>query len=143
MDPLVSTAEFGVWLGQTLAGTDEERAEAILTAVSSLVRSEAGLTWEDEAVPDDIAGVVLEVASGIYHNPRAVKQTSVGDVSATFAVVSGLSLTQAQKAIIGRYRAQSRGLWTQGFTRNDLGADTVYIPVEGAPPIPWYDGSDV
>ncbi len=140
MAPLVTVGDLQTWLGQTLGADGYLRADAILTAVSSLVRSEAGRTWEGEPVPDDVAGVVKEVTVAIWHRPDStVMQQSVGDLAKRYAVVAGLWLTATQKSIVGRYRAQQRGLWTLSTTRGDLGADTVYVPVVGTvTEFPWY-----
>jgi hypothetical protein len=140
MDPLVTLEDLEGWLGQSLNASEAARAEAVLRAVSSLVRSEAGRTWEDEDTPGDVSAVVLEMSAGIYRNPMGVRQTSVGDASVTYAVVAGLEFTPSQRSILGRYRANQRGLWTMGTTRNDFEGDTVFVPVVDAPPFPWYAG---
>jgi hypothetical protein len=52
LGPLVTLEDFEGWLGLTLAESEQDRASRLLVAVSSLVRSEAGLTWEDTDVPE-------------------------------------------------------------------------------------------
>jgi hypothetical protein len=143
MAPLATTAELEVWLGSAIA--DEPRADAVLAAVSSLVRSFAARTWEgdDGPVPAEVAAIVVDIAGHIYRNPAAVRQETTGPFGATYAIVQGLSLTDDQKAILRRYGAQQRGLWTMGVTRDDPAADTEYVPVVGTDALfPWYSSSE-
>ncbi len=114
-----------------------------MAAVSSLVRSEAGRTWEGLAVPDDIVVVVLDMAARVYRNPANMAQESLGSWSGTYApgALAGLAFTAAERRILGRYRTQ-RGLWTMGTTRNDGFGDDVFVPVVDAPPFPWYSTLD-
>lgn len=141
MDPLATAADLEVWLGSSI--TDEARADAVLVAVSALVRSTAGLTWAETTVPDEVSAIVVDVAGHIYRNPSAVRQTTTGPFGVTYAVVQGLALTDDQKAILRRYGAQARGLWSMGTTRNDPLADTEYVPVVGTDNLfPWYSAAD-
>lgn len=141
MAALVSVDELEAWLGAG-AVQDVARADAVLVAVSSLVRSYAGQLWDAEPVPDEIRAVVKDVAARVWDNPRHVRQQSTGPFSVSYSV-TGLYLTDEERAVVGRYNAQARGLWTMGVTRNDAAADTVYVPVQGtATEFPWY-GDDV
>ena len=140
LPPLADFDQFQDWLALTsLDPVKERRAEAVLSRVSSLVRSEAGRTWEGEEVPEEIVTVTLDVARRVFENPQNNTSLQTGSYrdqrSAEFV---GLHLNERERAIVGRYRTQPRGLWTQSVTRGDAAADTVYVPVEGAPPFPWY-----
>lgn len=129
--PLVNAADFSDWLGRSFEASELPRAEAVLLRVSSLVRSRAGgRTWENEEVPGEIATVVLTVASRVWNNPNAARQQTAGPFSESY-VVTGAYLTPEEAAIVGRYSATSRGLWTLGTTRGDDAGDTVWVPVVG------------
>lgn len=158
MDPLASTDQFADWLGVTLTGSDLTRADAILVAASSLVRSEAGRTWEGETVPDDVAAVVLQAAERKYRNPGGETQKTVGDVSVSYSsgVAVGLYLTDDEKIIVRRYRdAGSGGLWTLRTSRDDPGGvgdlgtldprdGTWYIETDPAGTMmPWLDDNQL
>lgn len=150
LDPLAVVNDLEVWLGTSLCGADVTRAEAILAAVSSLVRSTAGVDWADTTtVPDDVRTVVVDVAARVYRNPDAATQLSrtTGPFTKTISFANpgavGLYLTADEKAIVGRYRPAARGLWTLRTDRDDPVGDTAWIPVAGAVyPFPWY-GADV
>lgn len=136
---LATLADLEGWLGSPV-GADAARAEAVLDAVSSLVRSEAGRTWEGEAVPDDVATVTLTAAARVFRNPDGYSAERVGSYSYQFSGgADGLSLTREERAIVARYRTTPRGLWSQSVTRGDGAPTTVFVPVVGAPPFPWYD----
>lgn len=131
LSPLVDVDDFADWLGRTFTGTDETRAEAVLSRVSSLVRARAGgRTWEDEETPDEIATVVLTVATRVWNNPKGVRQQAAGPFSESYDV-TGVFLTPEESAIVGRYSASARGLWTLSTTRGDDYGDTVWVPVVG------------
>ena len=143
MAALADTSALETWLGVSFSGSEETRAAAVLDAVSSLVRSEAGRTWEGETVPDDIATVVVQVAARVFNNPDGYTSERIDDYSYQVAANQvGLYLTPGEARIVGRYRAQPRGLWSLATTRDDSAADTAYVPVIGGPPFPWY-ASDV
>jgi hypothetical protein len=149
LDPLVTVEDFAGWLGASFSDPEAERAGRVLVAVSSLVRSEAGLTWEDGA-PEEVQTVVLNIATRVWRNPDAATSYSLTTgpygKSITFADPRGvgLYLTAEEKAIVGRGRTVTRGLWTLGTTRNDAAADTIYVPVEGSEnPFPWYAAGDL
>lgn len=145
--PLAPLGSLEVWLGAPLCGADVARAEAVLAAVSSLVRSVAGVTWETDPVPDDVVAVTVEVAARVCRNPKAASQlsntTGPFTESVSFANTPGLYLTAAEKAIVGRYRPTARGLWSLRTSRDDPTTDTFWVPVVGSDnPFPWY-GEDI
>lgn len=143
--PLVTVEEFSVWLRKPLDGSDAAWAGMVLDVVSSLVRSEAGVTWDGVEVPAPARAVTLEVAARVYRNPEAATSYSktrgpFGD-SITWAdpTAVGLYLSDRERRLV-RPRASGTvaGLWTLGTTRADPAGETIYVPVEGAPPFPWY-----
>lgn len=121
--------------------TDEDRAEALLAAASTLVRAHTGsawvdadgnLEWEDATdeklllVGDALSGVTVAAAGRAYLNPTGGTQKTVGDVSISYgsAAASGVYLTDDEKATltraVGIYRGTtSPGLWTLSTTRLD------------------------
>lgn len=148
---LVPLVTFSNWLGQPLSAADEPRAEAILDAVSALVRSEAGRTWVDdggnlEEVPTDVQTVVMQVAQRVFLNPLGFQSERSGDYSYAFPTSGpgGLYLEPHERAVLARYRATQRGLWTLSTTRSDTDADTVYVPIQGTESeFPWYAAGDI
>lgn len=161
MDPLATADQFQDWLGESIVDDSVllARADSILTASSSLVRSEAGRTWDGEDVPDDVTAVVLQSAERKWRNPLGETQKTVGDVSTSYSGgggAIGLYLTDDEKTVVRRYRTTaSNGLWTLRTSRNDPGAagelglldprdDTWYAEVTpDGQPIPWLDGSQL
>lgn len=140
LGPLVTLEDFEGWLGLTLAESEQDRASRLLVAVSSLVRSHAGLTWEDTDVPEHVRTVVFAVAARVWRNPDVADGASsvsltTGPFGKTLSFAdpkaAGLFLSAEQKAIVSRGRTTMRGLWTQATTRGDDYADTVYVPVVG------------
>jgi hypothetical protein len=143
MASLAAPADLEEWLGVTFDPSASARAQAVLNAVSSLVRSEAGLTWDAVAVPDDVQAVTLTVAARVFNNPAAVASESVGTYSVRYSdpQAAGLYLTKGDKAILGKYRANARGLWSMRLTRDDAASDTEYVPIVGTDAMfPWYAG---
>lgn len=89
LPPLASVADLGLRLGVTLAGTEAERAAAVLDDASALIRSETGEDWVDEAeqladVPAVVESVVLAVAYRAFRNPDGFSQTSLGDAAVSY-----------------------------------------------------------
>lgn len=148
LSPLATVSELGAALGRALSD-DDTRAETALSRASALVRSYTGQLFNDtEGVPDDVKGVVVDVAMRRYENPNAAIQITKGPFTTRLAEAAGegLYLTAGEKAILSKYRAGGGGLWTLRRTRGDeIPDDTGYVPT-GPPPsgadFPWY-GSDV
>lgn len=141
LTPLAPLKALEVWLGAPLCGSDVARAEAVLGAVSSLIRSVAGVTWDGVEVPDDVHTITLEVAARVFRNPNSASQLSrtTGPFTESFTTAAGLYLTAEEKAIIGRYRTTNRGLWSLRTSRDDPVDTTWWVPVEGSVnPFPWY-----
>ena len=131
LSPLVEPDDLAEWLQQSFSAEQWTRAGAVLSRVSAVVRSAAGVTWEGEEVPEEVEAVVLEVAKRVWTNPNGVRQQATGPFSASYAVV-GVYLTDEERRILGKYRANQRGLWTLNTTRGDDEGDTVWVPVVGS-----------
>lgn len=111
LPPLATVDELAVWLGVDI--TNEDRAEAILVAASTLIRTHTGRIWVDadgdpeaDADPvklDAVNTVCLSVAGRVYTNPDGTKQESIDGYSNTVAdwAAFGLSLTDDEKAMVG------------------------------------------
>lgn len=89
LPPLATVAALGLRLGTTLAGSDAERAAAVLDDASALIRGEAGTAWVDgegalSGVPAVVEAVALAVAYRAFRNPDGFSQTSLGDASVAF-----------------------------------------------------------
>lgn len=115
----------------------------MLSRVSAVVRSAAGVTWEGVEVPEEVEAVVLEVATRVWTNPNGIRQQATGPFSASYAVV-GVYLTDEERRILAKYRANQRGLWTLNTTRGDDEGDTVWVPIVGTDSMfPFLTSEDV
>jgi hypothetical protein len=121
---------------------NDERAEAVLAAASTLVQAKTGQAWVDadgvqlEDVDDDdfaaVKTVVVQVALRVYQNPLGVTQQSTGPFSRSVAAWAafGLSLTPDERAMLPTTIDGNRpGLWTLGTTRYDEGLPDRYLDV--------------
>lgn len=142
--PLASIGDLEKLLGGPLAGADAERAEQVLVRVSSLVRSDAGATWAETPVPDEVVTIVLDVAYRVFTNPQNLRQTQAGPFSGSYAFV-GLQLTAAELRIVKRAAGRRKGLKIISTGRGDHHAPAVHVPT-GPPPagpdFPWYATDD-
>lgn len=117
LPPLASAEDLQEWSATSI--TNEARAEAILAAASTLVRSFTGRMWvvaaEDEEDPpvweegvtdlekDQVLTVVLTVADRVYTNPQGAQYQTVGPFARSVAAWStlGLALTPDEKDMLG------------------------------------------
>ena len=110
LPPLASVASLGLRLGATLAGSDAERASAVLDDASALIRAEAGQNWVDESeeladVPAIVESIALAVAYRAFRNPEGVSQTSLGDASVSYdrgGGQAGVYLTRDERRAVRR-----------------------------------------
>ncbi len=132
---LASVAELEARLGldpDTLETTNLGRARAALADASALVRLEARRTWVDAtgaltAVPDAIARVVLGAARRGYVNPDAAIQDSAGPFARRLAESEvGVYLTEAELAIVRRFRPTGGELWTLRTQRDEDESNTIW-----------------
>lgn len=123
---------------------NEDKAEAILAAASTLVRAKTGQAWVDadgvqlEDVDDDdfaaVKTVVVQVALRVYQNPLGLTQQTTGPFSRSVAAWAalGLSLTDDEKAMLPTTIDGNRpGLWTLATTRTENGLPDRYLDVVG------------
>lgn len=130
---------------------NQERAEAILAAAYTLVRSKTGRAWVDadgvqlDDVTDDdfelVKTVVVQVATRVWLNPRGIMQQAIDGYSESVAAWAalGLSLTEDELGMLPITRGGSRpALWTQATTREDPVSDLadIYLDVVGSEQIP-------
>ena len=110
LPPLASVADLSLRLGGTLAGTEAERASAVLDDASALIRSEASHDWVDDQgalldVPAVVESVTLAVAYRAFRNPDGVSQTSLGDASVSYdraSAQAAIYLTRDERRAIRR-----------------------------------------
>lgn len=132
---LANVADLETRLGldeDTLTGPDLARAQAALDDASALAREEARRTWVTDTGEVDAPGAVIRVVLGAalrnYRNPEGAISETKGPFSRTLrAAETGVYLTEAEQAIIRRYRPSNRALWTQPTTRDGEGADTLWM----------------
>lgn len=119
LPPLAS--DLAAWVGESIEDTDP-RAEAVLSAATALVRGYAGQAWDDDATPDDVWAVVIQVAARVWFNPQGLIRDSVDDYSRAWADggESGVYLTSSERDILSRYRTSASGLWVQPITSGTL-----------------------
>jgi hypothetical protein len=152
---VASVHDLAAWLGEDI--DNEARAEAILAAASTLVRSRTGRAWVDadgeqlEDVTDNdfelVKTVVVQVAARVWLNPRGLTQETTGPFSTTLAAWAslGLSLTEDEAAMLPVVRDGRPGLWTQATTREDPQSDLpdIYLDVVGSEQIPHVPAGEV
>lgn len=148
--PLANPDDLGAWLGQDIDPADP-RAGAVLAAASALVRSYTGKTWgENDEVPDDVKGVVVQVAARVWVNPAGLEYHSVDDARRGWGQSGtlGLRLTDADKETLSGYvEGASSGLGSIGISAGGGNYDdTIYVPTGPPPsgyPFPWYSSDDL
>lgn len=122
-------------LGRSLTGDETGRAQAALADASALARAEGRQDWYTAeaglTAPDAVVTVVLSAARRAFENPQGYSSETVGPFTVRRdSEALGVYLTEAEKAIVRRYRATSPGLWTQRTTRedpNNEGNETVFL----------------
>ncbi len=158
LDPLATVEELEAWLGAEVPGSSIARADAVLAAASTLVRSETGRPWVDatgdpetfdehhDEIWDALRTVTLQCAGRVWRNPQGAVQTSTGPFADTFdrRAGEGLYLTSPEKSMLVTAvgyatGGESTGLWTLGTTRGNLETARCVDGVTGDPwtTIPW------
>lgn len=111
LSPLAAFDDLEAWMGRPVS--NYPRAEAILSAASTLVRTHTGRLWVDaEGNPEDgiseiklqaAREVVVMVADRVYNNPRGTTQETAGPYSRSVAAWAalGMSLTDSEIAMLG------------------------------------------
>lgn len=124
LPPLASIDDLQARLPETIAESDEARAEAVLEDASTLVRAEAGTTWVtddelDEDIPDIIVIVTLAAARRGFLNPDGFTQETLGDHSVSYGARGAVYLTAEEKSLIAA-AVGNFALGTISTTRGDL-----------------------
>lgn len=127
MSALATLAEFEARYGQTLSGTDETRAEALLEDASVLVRDVADESdWDDTTAPARAVQIVLAVALRAYNNPDGLINERVGDASWGWwhGTQPGVYLTKDEADALRRLGDTSMRVVTNVTPYNDDDADS-------------------
>lgn len=138
LPPLADLDSFGSWPGVSMDTHGIVAAVALLDHVSAMVRAHAGVNWVDEhgdleGVPQDIPGIVLQVAARVWSNPDARRQSTEGPFSASWDAV-GLSLSADERRRVSAAAATGpyRGLGVVSTTRGDVETPSVIDPLRDA-----------
>lgn len=147
--PLAGVEDLADWIGEPIPAesVESKRAAMCLRIASALVREEAGQTWLDtggilvSSVPDNAVMVTLYCAGRVYDNREAQIKGAIDDSDRGWKVdESGAYLTASERRMLAGFHVSSnRGIGSLATTRTDAPAPlTGWVPVEGAPPFPWY-----
>lgn len=143
---LASVLDLSARAGETI--TDDLAAGAVLDMASAVVRAYVRTDYVDAPVPDAARIVTVEVAYRVWRNPDGLIGDGIDDVTRRWSDRSGdgFYLTAAEKLVLDGLRSDGGGgLWTLGVTKNDIDADTAYVPTGPPPsgyPFPWYAADD-
>lgn len=158
MASIATVPDLEAWLGvEIIDGVQMTKAEAILAAASTLVRTKTGRAWVDAAgeqledVTDDdfetVKTVVVQVAARVWQNPNGTTQRTAGPFSESVAAWAalGLSLTEAELDMLPMVAGSRPALWTLTTTRCDPNTDLpdIYLEVEGSELIPHVPAGSV
>jgi len=124
---LASVADLTDRLGREVDDAERARAEAALEDASALVREEARQDFTTGA-PAAVEAVVLTAALRVMRNPEGITSETIGPYSYKRRDQDAdVYLSEAEKAIVRRYRQASRSLWTLATTREEgIGDDTIW-----------------
>lgn len=140
MASIATVDDLELWLGEDVS--NPVRADAILAAASTLVRTRTGRSWVDaDGEPlsdvtaedfDAVKTVVVQVAARVWLNPQGRTQQSAGPFSESIAAWAslGLSLTEAEIGMLPRNAETRPALWTMATTRCDNDIPDIYLDVE-------------
>lgn len=140
LPPLITPEDFETWASRPVS--NRARAEAIIAAASTLVRTHSGRMWVDAAgePEEDVTElqiesaktVVLQVTDRVYFNPSGNTQNATGPFSASVAAwySAGMYLTDDDKAQLPTTTSARPALWTQATTRCDNDVPDIYLEVE-------------
>lgn len=144
MNPLASVADLERLMKRTFSGADLDQVDILLDAVSAWARTVSGQEWLEApvGVPSDVMYVVLAATRRVLVNPDGVTQESMGPFSKSYDKPPKDFFTNAELAILKRYRPKSGGggLFTVGFTRGEkaYGGAPGHLFIDGVPvPAIW------
>ena len=108
MSTIVTTDDLGVYLGVSLASTDEDRAQmlidhAIAQALTIVTVGTVPTTGATEAnLPSGAASVILPAVARVFQNPGGVTQEALGPYSFSRPAASGGLFSKAERAQLRR-----------------------------------------
>lgn len=111
--PLATVDDMETRLGKTIAaGVERDRAEALISDASTLVRHEAGRTWVDaegdlDSPPDVAVMTALSAAIRAWYNPSQIESAQLGAVSIRYGDVWLTAVERERLSSITRSGIQS------------------------------------
>lgn len=144
--PIATVEDMVARLGKPVEdGAERDRAEALLSDASTLVRHEAGRTWVDaegdlEDVPDVAVMTALSAAIRAWYNPSQIESAQLGAVSIRYGDVWLTAVERERLSTLGRGGIQSIELsHGYGFEGNRLLGWAPYDHTGlGAAPGDWF-----
>jgi hypothetical protein len=119
--PLATVEMMETRLGKPIeAGAERDRAEALISDASTLVRHEAGRTWVDAEgdlvvdVPDVAVMTAISAAIRAWYNPSQIESAQLGAVSIRYGDVWLTAVERDRIGSISRAGIQSLDL-NHGF----------------------------
>jgi hypothetical protein len=155
-EPLLLKPRLAVWAQQDPL-EDEALADAIIDAVSTLLRHYGNDYWTTANLPNRARDIGYFVAKNYYLNPRLLRQETVGPLQESIdaRALTGIDLTDEQKAevasLAGNVVGEVGGLWALQTTRGPVethrqrrhGTVVVYDTRENGWPIEYLNTEDV
>jgi hypothetical protein len=145
--PLADVSALAAWVGQDIDLADP-RAEAVLSAASTLVRAHTGQTWETATgapldVPEVVSVVTVQVAARVWNNPDGLTSVTVDDGTRRWGDGGGaLRLTDADREALRPHKVGGNSsIGSLSVAAGSGSLDTIYVPTAPAPsgyPFPWY-----
>lgn len=140
--PLTTPDRLANWLGLgelEPESADYKRATEVISTISDLVRGEARQpTWDANAVPANVAAIVLMVSVECWVNPDGKTSVTIEEITRRWE--SGDLFSKSQLSTIRSFRPNaSSGLSTVAFSRG-LDPISIRLPVVGGAGIALYDG---
>ncbi|BCO56082.1 hypothetical protein MINTM005_13260 [Mycobacterium intracellulare] len=125
--PLVSAADFALFLRTTYSEGQEAQATLILQVVSAWARTVGKTAWNDtdQLPPDDVVGVVLSAARREWLNPDRIITEAMGPISVTRAAPPPGFFSPGELQILKK--KSSGALYTIGTRREECGWGVGYL----------------
>lgn len=139
LPPLATVADLEAWIGESILDDATTRAEGVLGAASTLVRSHTGRSWVDaegalevfdehhDDIWDALQTVTVQCAGRVWRNPDGSLQPTTGPHSDRYLELlgEGLVLTPTEKSLLGTALGYATGgtqagLWALSTTRGLL-----------------------
>lgn len=149
---LATVSDLAAWVGRAIPDNDP-RAGAVLSHASTRVRAYVRpTTWVDDQnelseVPDIVRDVVVRVAARAWRNPEDLDSVTLDDGTKRWGSTRGLVLTDEDREDLAAYRSDDTpsGIGIFSTYRDDVRADTIYVPTAPAPsgyPFPFLAADD-